>query len=107
MKKYGLIYRAGNVEPQPDEMKVWKEWFNKLKSDGTLIDIGVPFQHEGKVVQVDGKIKNEPIEISTGEVVIAYNIIQAKDIDEAIQIVQDGPATKYHCSVEIRETISM
>lgn len=108
MKKYALLYRADpSVESQPEEMKDWGEWIDKLQKDNTLVDIGNLLQQEGKVVLANGNVKDNPIEAPEKEVIIAYDVIQCSNIEEAIQIIQGGPAAKYNCSVEIRELVDM
>lgn len=57
------------MELQSDEMEVWGAWFNKLKEDNTLLDIGSPFQEKGKVVQANGIVQDNPFQSPIGEVV--------------------------------------
>lgn len=108
MKKYVWIYRADpSLEPKEGEMEVWGNWFNQLKEDGTLLDFGNIFHKEARVVSVDGTTQDTPATSSPKEIVIGYSIVQADSMEQATKIIQDGPAAKYGCSVEIREIVQM
>ena len=112
MKKYLLIYRAV-PEPASDpsaseqEMQDWSNWFDRLKKEGVLADIGAPVMEDGKVVLSATEVADKPMQTADGNRVIAYSIILADNIDEAVRIVRDGPAVKYKCTVEVREVIKM
>lgn len=88
MAKFMLLYK-GPVTPMEkisEEqgkkiMDGWKSWMGKVGE--ALIDIGTPLA-PGKAQVDDGKVR-DAIDLS------GYSIIEAENIDQALELVKDHP----------------
>ncbi len=106
-QKYLCIQRSGTGKcepPSPSQMEQMYAKFNawKDKFKDNIIDMGGKLQNEGKIVTSDG-ISDGPF-IEAKEVIGGFMIIAADSMEEALQVVQEGPgAGMPGSSVEIRE----
>ena len=112
MSKYILIYRSdpSSMMSMSDEEKQammgeWKEWFEKLKTEDSLVDTGAPLMPMSKVVFQD-KIEDGPVKSGDNSIINYYIIIKAENLGEAVEIAKGSPTTK-DGSIEVREMINM
>ena len=59
----------------------WKKWFEKLKSEDSLVDTGAPLMPMSKVVSQD-KIEDGPVKSGDDSIVSYYIIIKAENLGE-------------------------
>ncbi len=88
MKKFVFVYQGKDMSAyKPEEMKAsmdrWMKWFATFQDN--MIDGGSPFAPEGKSITATGSET-----ISKGAT--GYTILNAKDMDEAINIAKTCPA---------------
>ena len=92
MKKFVFVY-YGSVRPEDiskEDMKKtmdkWMAWFGSFKDK--MVDGGNPFAPEAKAVTAKG------VETIVADMWPAkgYSIINAKDMDEAVEIAKNCPA---------------
>ena len=106
MANYMLIYReqpdAWSSPPKPEEMEAWKNWFKKLQADGSIVEMGGPYDPKAKVVTKDDTT-NEPLTSSGDLIVAGYSIVKADGLDAAAAIAKDCPGVNQGCSIEVRE----
>ena len=82
-----LIYRMPlsakkpTKEEQQAMMGDWKKWFEKLKSEDSLVDTGAPLMPMSKVVSQD-KIEDGPVKSGDDSIVSYYIIIKAENLEE-------------------------
>ena len=106
-----LIYRMPlsakkpTKEEQQAMMGDWKEWFEKLKSEDSLVDTGAPLMPMSKVVSQD-KIEDGPVKSGDDSIVSYYIIIKAENLEGAVEIAKSSPTTE-NGSIEVREMINM
>ncbi len=105
MKKFVFIYQgSGMAGMSPEEMKAsmdkWMAWFGTFQDK--TVDGGNPFAPGGKSVTAKG---SETItKGATG-----YTIINAKDMDEAVDIAKKCPAfaEDKHAAIHVYEAMPM
>ena len=106
-----LIYRMPlsakkpTKEEQQAMMGDWKEWFEKLKSEDSLVDTGAPLMPMSKVVFQD-KIEDGPVKSGDDSIISYYIIIKAENLGGAVEIAKSSPTTE-NGSIEVREMINM
>lgn len=81
MKKFILFYKGPPTPPDASH-EGWPAWFNKLGDH--LVDRGSPMQN-GLVLHKDGSTRNTTTNFN------GYSIIQAENIDEALNLTKDHP----------------
>ena len=104
---YLLLFRNTNwhLNLSPEEiqqtMGAWGEWFERLKSEGTLVS-GSPLENEGRVISANsGKISDGPFTESK-EAVGGFFHLNVATIDEAEAIGRECPALVHGIIVEVR-----
>ena len=108
MKKFIVIYHATNdamkamasasKEEQAKGMEGWMKWAQKCGSQ--LVDMGAPLMG-GQALDPKGTSKNSSKEVT------GYSILQAKDMKDAMSLLQGHPHLAYGaaCSIEVHETM--
>ena len=113
MTKFLYLFRGGDAtrtQQSPEEMQahmeLWKNWMGGLAGKGQLVD-GLPLGKGGKVVSKSAAtITDGPFAEGT-EIVGGYLIVNASDIDEAVEISKGCPIHEHQGTVEVREIMSM
>jgi len=113
MTKFMYLFRGGDgrrASQSPEEMQahmeVWKTWMGGLAGKGTLVD-GLPLGKEGKVVVSAGETITDGPFAEGNEIVGGYLIVNAADLDEAVDISKACPIFEHDGTVEVREIMSM
>lgn len=100
MPKYVLTYRSTGEMPEGDEMaeemKAWEGWFGQIGGD--LVDGGNPIG-QSKTIAAGG--------VSDGGEITGYTLINAGDIDAAVEVATGCPVLEGDGSVEVGEAIDM
>jgi len=105
MKKYLYVFRGGDEgfeNQSPEEMQAhmqrWGEWMGKVKAEG------YPLQAEGKVVGKEGVITDGPF-TEGKEIVGGYVVLDANDLDHAVQLSEGCPIFEFGGTTEVREIV--
>ena len=110
MKKFVVIYHAPaslakkqakmSKEDQAKGMEGWMQWFKKCGTH--LVDMGAPLMN-GKSLHAKGKSKKSTKEVA------GYSILQASDMDHAIELLQGHPHIVWNadCSIEVHEMMPL
>jgi len=109
MEKFILIFRGGvhhahNANDSSEGMETMKEWMNwmgSLQQNGKLVAAD-PFLPTGKQVIGSAKQVADGPYVQVEEQVGGYLIVNASDIDEAVEISKGCPIFKEEGKVEIR-----
>jgi hypothetical protein len=90
-------------------MEKWVAWFKDLGAKGHLKDYGHPLEAVGRVVKGKQKIVNDGPYAEAKDVVGGYSVIEAKDLEHAVEISKGCPILEIGGSVEVRpiETLNM
>lgn len=114
MEKFMLIFQGGmgaeSKQPTPAEMQAemakWMAWIDRLAKDGKYVS-GEPLLPGGKLVSgKDKKVMDGPY-TEGKELVGGFFIINAADINEAVEISKDCPDFEYGGSVQVRQVMKM
>jgi hypothetical protein len=108
MEKFILIFRGGNThistansQSAMDIIKTWDNWMQGLAEKGILTG-GDALQVSGKNVKGSKKVVSDGPYADGNEMVGGYLIVNAKDINDAVEISKGCPILKEDGSVEVR-----
>ncbi|MBV8277813.1 MAG: hypothetical protein JO170_21465 [Verrucomicrobia bacterium] len=89
-------------------LQKYQAWTQKLKSEGRFLageklsnNLGKSLRGKGTEIIVDGPYADSK------EAIGGYYLIEAKDLDEAVEVAKGCPSLTYGGSVEIREIDQM
>lgn len=109
MEKFVFIFRGGNThistansQAAIDIIKMWDNWMQGLAEKGILAG-GDALQVSGKHVNGSNKIVSDGPYAVGNEMVGGYLIVNAKDIDDAVEISKGCPILNEDGSVEVRQ----
>ena len=113
MTKYMYLFRGGRQrmeEMSPEEkeahMQAWGAWMGELAQRGTLVD-GLPLAGEGKRVTNRGTVVSDGPYAEGKEIVGGYLIVNADDLDQAVELSKKCPIFENDGEVEVREIMDM
>jgi YCII-related domain len=99
MSKYVLAFRGQpGRDPAQGEDEAWGAWFGQLGA--TIVDIG---NRVGHVERVEAQRGGD----AAKETLTGYVLIEAADINSAVNVARGCPGLKSGVSVEVAETIPM
>ena len=107
MEKFIYLFRDNVSTPNlsPDAMQAhmqkWYEWMQQLLQNGTML-AGEPLETVGKQVNGTKKTVTDGPFIEAKEMVGGYMIVDAKDMNEAVEISKGCPIFDTDGKVEIR-----
>ena len=114
MEKFMFLFRGGenhahnaqDSQAAADNMKAWVDWMGALGQKGILVG-GEPLQPGGKQVNGKNKVVSDGPFIEGKEMVGGYLIVNAKDIDDAVEISKGCPIFNEDGKLEVRPVQSM
>jgi len=83
-------------------MEKWRAWFKQLGENGHLKDIGHPLENTGKVVKGKQKSVTDGPFAEAKDVVGGFTLIQARDLEHAVELCKGCPILEVGGSVEVR-----
>jgi len=110
--KYMFIFYSGHseklsAEESQKQMQNWYDWIARLQKQGSYLS-GEPLNKEGKLLsQKNGKVVVDGPFAESKEVVGGYLIINAENLDAAVEISKDFPDFGIGGKVEVREVLNM
>ena len=112
MKKFLYLFRGGDAEwasQSPEQMQAhmarWTEWMIRISQNGEPVP-GLPLQPEGKVVANGGKVITDGPFTEGKEIVGGYVLVEATDLDHAVELSKGCPIFEFGGTVEVREAIA-
>ena len=104
MSQYLFLYRGGERPSSPDEaqkiMGKWSAWLKELSTRGIVKDPGQPLERAGKLVK--GKTVTDGPFAEAKDVVGGYTLVEARDLDHAVEISFGCPIHTRGGTVEVR-----
>ena len=95
-------HKALSPEQIQTVMDQWKNWFERLKTEGK-VKAGQPLEREGKVVSgKNGRVVADGPFAESKEAVGGYFLLDVGSIDEAVAIAKGCPGLPYGVIVEVR-----
>jgi hypothetical protein len=108
MEKFVLIFRGGDThistaksQAAMDVIQMWNDWMGGLAEKGILAG-GDALQVSGKYVKGSKKVVSDRLYAEGNEMVGGYLIVNAKDINDAVEISKGCPILIEEGSVEVR-----
>jgi hypothetical protein len=107
MSDFTFLYRGRDTSASPEQMQKtmekWRAWFKDLGEKGHLKDIGHPLESAGKVVKGKQKAVTDGPFAEAKDVVGGFSLIQARDLDHAVELSKSCPILDVGGSVEVRQ----
>src|SRR5689334_11624995 len=106
MEKFMYLFRgaastAEMVNSPQEHMQKWMKWMESLGQKGILVG-GEPLQPSGKQVNGSKKVVTDGPFVEAKELVGGYLIVNAKDINEAVEISKGCPIFDLDGKLEVR-----
>jgi hypothetical protein len=109
MSEFLFLYRSeeGARKPESSEesMQRWVSWIMSIGERGHLKERGLPLETGGKVVG-QSVVTDGPY-AETKDLVCGFTIVEAKDLEEAVELTKGCPIFDVGGLVEVRPAISM
>jgi hypothetical protein len=110
MEKFMLIFHGGiKQDASPEELQAnmgkWMSWVESLNKEGKYVS-GEPLLPGGKLVSSTTSVTDGPF-TEGKEVVGGYFIINAANIDEAVEISKSYPDFEYNGTVQVRQVMQL
>ncbi len=110
MEKFMLIFHGGmtqDASPQDlqSNMSKWMSWIEKLQKEGKYVS-GEPLLPGGKLVSSKTAVTDGPY-IEGKEVVGGFFVINANNMQEAVDECQHYPGFDYGGQVQVRQVIKI
>ena len=112
MEKFMFIFEGtqpGNLSPalMQEHMGKWMAWIDKLKNANQYV-AGEPLLPGGKLVSgAKGRSVTDGPYTEGKEVVGGFFIVNAKDIDEAVELAKGCPDLEQGSKVQIRQVMKI
>src|SRR5581483_10356093 len=95
MDKFMFLFKGDptiNLSPEAMQahMQKWNQWMQGLAQKGTFV-AGEPLERTGKQVKAGGKVVTDGPYSEAKEIVGGYLIVDAKDINDAVDISKGCP----------------
>jgi hypothetical protein len=107
-----LFWHKQAFQPtSPEEMerlaKAWWAWVEDLKKSGNFVRAGERMERTGKIVRGKAKVVSDGPYAEAKDTINGMMLMQAKDMDEAVELSKGCPIFESDGMVEVRPIISM
>jgi hypothetical protein len=106
MNEFLFLYRGGEGRRSPERtqqtMQKWMAWFKELAEQGHIKDRGQPLERSGKLVRGKKKAVTDGPFTEAKDVVGGYSLVQARDLDQAVELSKGCPILEVDGTVEVR-----
>jgi hypothetical protein len=111
MSEYVFLYRGGEAGRSPERiqqsMQKWMAWFKELAEKGHVKNQGHPLERAGKLVKGSQKLIVDGPFAETKDVIGGYSIIEAKNLDQAVELSKGCPILENEGAVEVRPIMQL
>lgn len=97
---------TNTAEAAQQRMQLWMKWLAELEAKGHLKDRGQPLEPSGKVVRADKAVTDGPY-AEAKDLVGGFSIVEARDIDQAVELSSGCPVFLSGGTVEVRPVMKM
>jgi hypothetical protein len=110
MSEFVFLYRStpdeqreamGTPERAQRSLEAYMTWIRTLESTGHLKAPGMPLDRTGRVVRQEHAVTDGPY-IEVKDMVLGFIVVEARDIDEAVELAHGCPIVQGGGSIEIR-----
>jgi hypothetical protein len=106
MSEFTFLYRGRGTSASPEEMQKtmekWIAWFKQLSANGHIKYPGHPLEDTGKVVRGNQKTVTDGPFAEAKDVVGGFTLIEARDLEQAVELSKGCPILEVGGSVEVR-----
>jgi hypothetical protein len=88
-------------------MQKWMAWLKGLAAQGHIKDQGQPLERSGKLVEGRQKTVTDNVFAEAKGLVAGYTLVEAHDLDQAVELAKGCPIFDTDGAVEIRPVIKM
>jgi hypothetical protein len=115
MSEFVFLYRStpeqqreaiGTPERAQQSLTTYRTWIEKLEAAGNLKASGRPLDPDGRVVRPNRVVIDGPY-IEVKDLVLGFIIVEARDLDEAIELAHGCPIVQGGGSIEVRPVIQL
>jgi hypothetical protein len=112
MSQFLYLYRGGerptgSPEEMQQQMQRWMAWMKAIADQGHIKDPGNPLEPTGKVVTGKQKAVTDGPFAEAKDVVGGYTVIEANDLEKAVQLTSGCPILDIGGFVEVRPIMKM
>jgi hypothetical protein len=111
VSEFLYLYRGGETGRSPEKMQemmqAWMGWLKDLGAKGHIKDQGQPLERAGKVVKGRQKTVTDGPFAETKDVVGGYTLIEARDLEQAVELSKGCPIFEVDGGVEVRPVMRM
>ena len=111
MSEYVFLYRGGEQGRSPERaqqmIQKWMTWFKELAAKGHIKDRGQPLERSGKLVKGSQKTVTDGPFAEAKDVVGGYTLIEANDLDQAVELSKGCPIFEVEGAVEVRPVLKL
>ena len=100
-------YQSMSPEQMQQNLKKWMDWKDSLEKNGHINQLGERLDGTGKVVRGKTKAVIDGPFVEVKDFVQGYMLINARDIDQAVELAQGCPILNIDGTVEVRPFLSM
>jgi hypothetical protein len=98
-------YQSLSPEQMQQLMKKWMDWKESLEKNGA--QAGERLDQTGKVVRGKAKAVTDGPYVEVKDFIQGYMLVEAKDMDQAVELAKGCPILESDGTVEIRPFVSM
>jgi hypothetical protein len=111
MSEFVFLFRAtgpqqrdamGTPEHAQRSLQTWLAWIRDLEAKGHLKDRGQPLEPAGKVVRGKKRVVTDGPYAEAKDLLLGFIIIEARDLEQAVELSTGCPMLEGGGSVEIR-----
>jgi hypothetical protein len=111
MSEFVFLYRGGEPGRPPEKaqqmMQKWMAWLKQLTEKGHIKDQGQPLERTGKLVKGKQKTVTDGPFAEAKDVVGGYTLIEARDLEQAVELSKGCPIFEADGAVEVRPVMKM
>jgi hypothetical protein len=99
-------YQSMSPEQMQQNLKKWMDWKDTLEKNGHIHMLGERLDGTGKVVKGKAKTVIDGPYVEVKDFVQGYLLVEAKDLDQAVELAKGCPVLNLDGTVEIRPFLS-
>jgi len=93
-------------EQMQQNLKKWMDWKDTLEKNGHVTQFGERLDGTGKVIKGKAKSVTDGPYIEVKDFIQGYLLVEAKDLDQAVELAKGCPIFERDGTVEIRPFLS-
>jgi len=111
MSEFVFLYRGGERGRSPEQwqqsMQKWSAWMKQLTEKGHIQHPGHPLERSGKLVKGKQKAVTDGPFAEAKDVVGGYTLVEARDLEHAVEISKGCPIFEVDGAVEVRPVMKL